>query len=134
MKKQRQHERYHLRWRIALIFDESAENAVIQGKTLDLSLYGAAVHTQHHLFTGGSATVLLAPPLLSTSECQKIIEIKANVVYSVYSCDSMCFRIGLKFLEFVGNSREVLQTRLSYHLPAFETRSLPTAQPASCSR
>lgn len=140
MKKQRQHERYHLRWRIALVFDAAGENFAFQGRTRDLSLYGAAMHTEHHMLGGGSAIVLLAPPPLSLADCQKIIEVKARVINSVHSCDSLCFRIGLQFLEFRGDSRDLLRERLSHHQPAFDTlilppsSPLPPAPPASLSR
>jgi len=118
-KKQRQHARYPLSWRIALVFDETGERVAFHGKTRDLSLYGAAMHTHHNIVGGGTQIVLLAPPPLSVADCQTIIEVKARIVYSVYSSENMCFRVGLQFTEFLNNSRAVLQTRLEHYTPAF---------------
>lgn len=133
MKKQRQEDRYYLQWRMALVFDEAGESAAFHGRTRDLSLYGAAMHTQHHFVSGGSAIVLLAPPPLSATEGQQIIEIRARVVYSVYSCENMSFRVGLQFNEYLNNCRELLQARLSHYTPYFEARpSAPSVQPVSC--
>jgi len=134
MKKQRQEDRYFLHWRIALIFDETGERTAVHGKTRDLSLDGAAMHTQHHFVSGGSAIVLLAPPPLVEGESQKIIKIRARVVYSVYSCDHMCFRVGLQFHEFMDDSREFLRQLLSHHLPCFEAQPLEAVQPVSCAQ
>lgn len=120
MKKQRQHARYPLSWRIALIFDETGERVALHGKTRDLSLYGAAMHTHHNVVGAGTQIVLMAPPPLSKDDGQTIIEIKARIVYSVYSSENMCFRVGLQFTEFMNDSRAVLQARLEHHTPAFE--------------
>lgn len=132
MKKQRQEDRYCLHWRIALVFDATGESTAFHGKTRDLSLDGAAMHTQHHFVSGGSALVLLAAPPLSAAECQKIIEIRARVVYSVYSSEHMCFRVGLHFHEFMDDGREFLRLRLSQHLPSFEARPAEPVQSVSC--
>lgn len=118
----RQHPRYFLFWRIALLFDDTGERITFHGKTCDLSLYGAAMHTHHNIACGGKLIVLLAPPPLSAGERQKLIEIKAQIVYSVYSSKSMCFRIGLQFLSFTGKGREVLAQRLEHHTAALEVR------------
>ena len=121
-KTQRQHPRYHLSWRIALVSEASGERLAFHGKTRDLSLYGAAMHTEHHVTDSSPLIVLLAPPPLTTAESQKIIEIRARVVYSVYSSTSMCFRLGLEFQKFVSNGRFILEQRLEHHSAALEVR------------
>lgn len=121
-----------MHWRIALVFDATGESSVFHGKTRDLSLDGAAMYTQHHFVSGGSVIVMLAPPPLSVAECQKIIEIRARVVYSVYSSEHMSFRVGLQFHEFIDDSREYLRLRLSHHMPCFVARPAEPVQSVSC--
>lgn len=119
----RKYTRYHMRWGIALILDETGTSALHEGKTHDLSMGGAAMHTEHNLLSPQSVTALLAPPPLYRGEKQTIIEIRCRPVYCVFSSVGQCFRIGLQFIRFTGNGRSVLEDRLQHHVPAFENKT-----------
>ena len=112
--------RYHVRWKIALIFDEHEHKPTYHGKTDDLSLSGTGMHTDTNTFTKAPVLVLLAPPPLHPGHRQKVIEIRARQVYSVYSGDAMCFRLGFEFLHFKGDGLQILKDRLSHHQPKMQ--------------
>jgi hypothetical protein len=110
-------ERYHVRWKIALIFDQQEQRHPLQGRTIDLSLTGTAMHTHSDTFTTAPVILLLAPPPLLFGQRQKIIEINARQVYSVYSGASSCFRLGFQFINYKDDGLQVLQEMLQYSLP-----------------
>jgi len=110
-------ERYHVRWRIALIFDQDEHKHPLQGRTIDLSLTGTAMHTDSDSFSDAPVILLLAPPPLLYGQRQKIIEINARQVYSVYSGASSCFRLGFQFINYKDDGLQVLQEMLQFSLP-----------------
>ena len=109
--------RFHVRWKIALVFDELENRPTYHGRTHDLSLTGTGMHTDVNLFTTAPVVVLLAPPPLHVGHRQKVIEIRARQVYAVYSGEASCFRLGFEFISFKGNGLTVLKDRLKYHQP-----------------
>lgn len=110
-------ERYHVRWKIALVFDQQEQRHPLQGRTIDLSLTGTAMHTNSDTFTTSPVILLLAPPPLLFGQRQKIIEINARQVYSVYSGASSCFRLGFQFINYKDDGLQVLQEMLQFSLP-----------------
>lgn len=99
-------------WRIAIVFDEAEKRPSIHAHTHDLSLSGASVHTDHNVATNTLVTVLLSPPVAYEGERQKVIEIRAKLVYSVYSGSNFCFRIGLNFIRFKNEGLQILKDML----------------------
>lgn len=99
-------------WRIAIVFDEAEKRPSIHAHTHDLSLSGASVHTDHNVATNTLVTVLLSPPVAYEGERQKVIEIRAKLVYSVYSGSNFCFRIGLNFIKFKNEGLQILKDML----------------------
>jgi hypothetical protein len=110
--KKRESSRYYAHWRIAIVFDEAEKMPAIHGHTHDLSISGASVHTDHHVASNMPVTVLLSPPLAYEGERQKVIEIRAELVYSVYSGSNFCFRIGLHFIKFKNDDLQILKGML----------------------
>ena len=113
----RESPRYYARWRIAIVFDETENRPTIHGYTHDVSLRGASIHTDHNVVSTTSVTVLLSPPLAYEGEQQKIIEIRAQMAYSVYSGSNFCFRIGLNFIKFKNEGLQVLKGILDNQFP-----------------
>lgn len=116
-KDHRSDERYHVQWKIALIFDEAENQATYHGRTDDLSLKGTGMHTNVNIFTTSPVVILIAPPPLHVGHRQKVIEIQARQVYAVYSGAAACFRLGFEFVKFKANGLAILKERLRYHQP-----------------
>lgn len=117
MKTNRTLARYHVRWKIALIFDEVEQKPTFHGRTHDLTLVGTGMLTHRDVFTDSPVVVLLAVPPLHRNRRQKVVEIRSRQIYSVYSGETSCFRLGLEFIAFKGDGLEVLKEGLSYHHP-----------------
>ena len=110
-------ERYHVRWKIALIFDEVEHKPTYHGRTHDLSQVGTAMLTHSNIFTASPVVILIAPPPLHKGHRQKVIEIRARQVYAVYSGAASCFRLGFEFVDFKDDGLQVLKDRFKHHLP-----------------
>lgn len=119
---QRVSARYHVRWKIALIFDKSEHRPAYHGRTSDLSMTGTGMHTDVNFFTPSPVILLLAPPPLVFGARQAVVEIQARQVYAVYSGDSACFRLGFEFLGFKDDGHRVLKEMLDFHMPKLEAR------------
>lgn len=113
LKEHRQHPRFHVRWQVAIVFEQRGENHTFHGRTHDLSLAGASVYSEHNIFVEEPVRVLLAVPSFATNKPPRIIEITARMIYTVLSSDHQQFRTGLHFLRFKDDGRHVLEEGLS---------------------
>ena len=114
--------RYLVNWKIALIHEGAVHAPNFHGKTHDLTLVGTGMLTNRDTFTDAPVTILLAIPPLHRSDRQKIIEIGARQIYSVYSGETSCFRLGLEFLSFKEDGFDILKEGLSHYRPVLESR------------
>lgn len=126
MKSNRSVARYHVRWKIALIFDGVEHKPTFHGRTHDLTLVGTGMLTHRDVYTDSPVVVLLAVPPVHRNHRQKVIEIRSKQIYSVYSGETSCFRLGLEFLDFKEDGLEILTEGLSHHHPIL---SLPDYDP-----
>ncbi|MCX7179268.1 MAG: PilZ domain-containing protein [Proteobacteria bacterium] len=110
-------ERYLVRWRIALVFDEHDNKPTYHGRTHDLSLSGTGMVTEANVFTEAPVVILLAPPPLYEKHRPKIIEIAARQVYCVYSGALSGFHLGFQFTYFKGDGLQMIRERLEHHQP-----------------
>lgn len=118
--------RYHVRWKIALIFDEEEHKPTYHGRTHDLTLEGTGMLTHRDVMTESPVVVLLAIPPLQRNFKPKVVEIKARQIYSVYSGATYCFRLGLEFTHFKNDGLLILKEALSHYHPIIE---LPDYEP-----
>ena len=110
-------DRYHVQWKVALVFDKQEHIQTFHGRTNDLSLTGTGMLTSVNVFSRAPLVLLLAPPPLQAGQRRTIIEIHARQVYAVYSGATSCFRLGFAFTGFKDDGLEVLKQMLSNHLP-----------------
>lgn len=109
-------ERYLVRWKMAIIFEDQESKPTYRGTTHDLSLAGTGMLSEVNLRKASSPVIiLLAPPPLHTKDRPKIIEIKSRQLDVVYSGAAGCFRIGFAFLEFKNDGLNHLMERLRHH-------------------
>lgn len=116
-------QRYRVSWKIALIFDEAEHRPTYHGRTHDLTRVGTGMLIHRDVFSELPVAVLLAIPPLHRDRRQQVIEIRARQIYSVYSGETFCFRLGLEFDHFKGDGLSVLQEGLSRHRPLIELQS-----------
>ncbi|HEY3432925.1 MAG TPA: PilZ domain-containing protein [Rhodocyclaceae bacterium] len=110
----RKHPRHPLHLKVILHLP-GADAKILHGETYDVSLDGAAIHTEHNVFTGEEFLVeLLLPPEI-TGKAPQSLKIHARMVYTLYSSTHYCFRSGLFFRKFQGNSLALLETKLNQH-------------------
>lgn len=111
----RRAERYFVRWKMAIVFDDQESKPTYHGRTHDLSMGGTAMLAGFNLLASSPVTILLAPPPLHVNERPRVIEIKARQLDVVYAGVTRCFRLGFSFLEFKNNGKDLLTARLRHH-------------------
>jgi hypothetical protein len=109
---QRKFPRYPMQWKVAIVFDEDEHHPTFHGVTNEISQEGLSLLTDHNLFTEEPITLLLAIPPKNTAQKNKIVEIRARMIYTVHSAGHDRFRIGVHFEHFKGNGRKLLETNL----------------------
>jgi hypothetical protein len=104
--------RYPMRWKIAIVFDETENLPTYHGITNEISEEGLSLLTDHNLFSENAVTLLLAIPPKHSAQRSKIVEIRARMLYTVHSSGHDQFRIGVHFERFKGNGRKLLESNL----------------------
>lgn len=66
----------------------------------------------HNVFHDGEITVLLALPAVDAGARQKIITSTAEMTYAIHSSRLNAFKIGMLFLEFKADGKELLEAAL----------------------
>lgn len=111
-----------LHLKVAIVYKRRSDGSphpTYHGRTHDVSTSGVSVLVDYNVFTDEEVTVLLAVPPTHQGMPERIIEIQARMVYTVFSCDHDTFRIGLSFRRFKRNGRAQLNQLLERcHFPA----------------
>ena len=105
MEEKRVHRRFPLHWRAALRHNEQA--AVVYGETADVSLGGASVLVEQNFPHGTSIFLYLQRPPKRHGDTPTVIESLAKVQYSAFSAAHDRWRLGIQFLNFVGESKKI---------------------------
>ena len=109
--------RYRVRWKLALVFEEIKHEPTYHGITHDLTLVGTGMLTNKDVFADSRIVILLAIPSPYRNGKQSVIEVEARQIYSVYSGETACFRLGLEFRQFKGDGLNILKEGLSHCNP-----------------
>ncbi|MDX8380068.1 MAG: PilZ domain-containing protein [Gallionella sp.] len=109
----RNENRYRASWKIFV----SIEGTDLQeGKIKDVSLHGAAILNERNLMHGTHLTLPIHIPSLMGYGVPRIRIVKCRTSYSIHDADNICFRVGVKFVEFNKSSdRAYLEARLTRH-------------------
>ena len=108
----REHVRHPVHWRTAIIHKNVDRNDIFHGRTYDLSVNGASILIHHNIFRP-EVVMLLAVPPLHAGQKETLIEIHCHMVYTVLDSEQSQFRIGLHFLSFKGDGKNILTEILS---------------------
>jgi len=121
--------RYKVTWKIALIGHKAKDKpAYLLGRTHDLTQEGTGMLTHKDLFSESPVVLLLALPPTHRNGRQKVIEIRARQIYSVYSGETSCFRLGFEFISYKRDGFAELKEGLSHHRPIL---TVPSCGPFS---
>lgn len=108
----REARRHPVHWRVAIVRKIAGKSDIYHGRTHDLSLTGSSVYADSNIFVEEPVVMLLALPPQHTGLREQIIEVTCRMLYTVISEEGR-FRIGIKFLDFKGNGRQILMDHLS---------------------
>lgn len=117
----RKHYRHPLHWRVAIVNKSGGKNDIYHGRTHDLSLSGASILIEHNVFFTSEIIVLLAVPPMHQGQKETILEIQCSVMHTVLDSAQSQFRLGMRFIHFKGNGKQILSDILSKrHVPKQE--------------
>jgi c-di-GMP-binding flagellar brake protein YcgR len=105
----RQETRHPFHWPVAIVFDSTEDQETYHGVTKDLSLIGCSILTEHNVFSEHPVSILLSLPTEHPGGRRRIVEAKAQMVYTVLSAGHRKFRCGIHFLNFKGKGRATLK-------------------------
>lgn len=104
----RQEKRHPLHWPVAIVFDSTDQQHTFHGTTHEISLSGCSILTEHNVFSDLPVSILLSAPIDHPGGRRRVIEVRAQMVYTVLSSGHQRFRCGIHFLKFKGNGRATL--------------------------
>ena len=117
----RKHYRHPLHWRVAIVNKSGKQNDIYHGRTHDLSLSGASVLIESNVFFTSEIVLLLAVPPMQQGHKETILEIQCSVMHTVLDSEHSQFRLGMKFMQFKGDGKQILSDILSKrHIPKQE--------------
>jgi hypothetical protein len=109
----RKHKRHPASWKIALVLNKSdGKPIILHTQTIDLSLGGVAIVSEHGDLKGKVVSVLLAYPPRDGAEKPKIVKARARVVSSAQEPRSG-YRLGMNFIQWPEDGPETLAQLLS---------------------
>lgn len=111
----RKAKRYPASWKAAVVFDKAHGKPVLHTQTVDLSVGGAAIVTDHGDLSGLVVTVLLAQPGPAGDQPAKMIKVRAQVVSSSASRNPPAYRHGLRFLRAPDDGLDAIEGLLQTH-------------------
>lgn len=113
----RKHPRYRVHFPAIIVYGNHGDNELFHGRTHDISIGGASIYSEKNIFVEGAITLFLKLPPHVENRTEIIIEIQSRMTNIILSSDHQHFRIGMQFLHFKENGRELLESNLSHRSP-----------------
>jgi hypothetical protein len=110
---ERQYDRMQVDWRFALQCGDPKSPQTFHGRAANISIAGVGLLCDNNIPFRDDARLFLLMPSISFGEKEQIIEVRSRIIYSILS--GRAFQIGLKFLEFYGDSKSILAKRINYY-------------------
>lgn len=104
--------RARLQFRVAIVYPQRAGDSyrpIYHGMTHDLCMSGLSMVVEDNVFHEGRVTVLLALPPVHGWAAQKVITATAEMTYAIHSSKLNAYKIGMTFVEFKADGKELLQ-------------------------
>ncbi|MFZ6741814.1 PilZ domain-containing protein [Undibacterium sp. JH2W] len=106
----RSHNRYLVKWEIALIHEGRDQKNSYYGRINDISENGLSMFCDYNVFFDGRVKLVMSLPPLHIGAVAQKIEVESRMVYTILS--QYAFRIGLEFLRFHDGEKKILMDRL----------------------
>ncbi len=107
--------RLRLQLRLAIVYPEHEGRPVLpvyHAKTHDVCMSGLSLVADDNVFYEGEVTLVLALPPEHVWAAQKSITATARMTYAIRSSKLNGFKIGMTFLEFKADAKELLQAAI----------------------
>lgn len=107
--------RARLQWRLAIVYPQRKGRSyrpIYHGTTHDLCMSGLSMVVEDNAFHEGIVTVLLALPPVHAWAAQKVITATAEMTYAIHSSKLNAYKMGMTFVEFKADGKELLQAAL----------------------
>jgi len=111
--------RVRLRLRLAIVYPERDGRAVLptyHATTRDIGMSGLSIVVEDDIYYDGEVSVVLALPPQHSWAAQESISASARMTFSIRSSKLNGFKVGLRFLEFHGNAKDLLQAAILQEL------------------
>ncbi len=106
-----------LQFRLAIVYPQRAGDSyrpIYHGTTHDLCMSGLSMVVEDNAFHEGIVTVLLALPPVHGWASQKVITATAEMTYAIHSSKLNAYKMGMTFVEFKADGKELLQAALQH--------------------
>jgi hypothetical protein len=77
---------------------------------------GLSIVVDYNIFQEGEVTVVLALPPAHAGAPRKVVTSTAEMTYAIHSSKLKAFKIGMAFLKFKGNGKELLKAAIVHEL------------------
>lgn len=107
--------RVRLQLRLAIVYPEREGHPVLpiyHAVTHDIGLSGLSMVVEDDVFYEGEVTVVLALPPEHSWAAQESITATARMTYALHSSKLNGFKVGMRFVGFEGNAKELLQAAI----------------------
>lgn len=105
--------RFRVKWRAAIVTGSGKNEVIYHGWLKDISTAGTAIFSEHPIPLLKSFDLYIEIPAISGQK-ERILTLKARIVYAVYDGEASEFRTGMEFTKFAsGSDQTFLATYLN---------------------
>ncbi|MFA6312545.1 MAG: PilZ domain-containing protein [Sterolibacterium sp.] len=130
MEDKRKIPRVLVHWRSAIVVAANGEQSTIEGISHDISSEGVSVICHRNIPLNRAVTVCLLIRTGNRDNPELVVEAQGKVVYCVLSGEQGGFRVGIQFLKFAGESKNILERYMPkaivYGLPSTVAATVET--------
>lgn len=95
--------RFRVKWRAAVVTGSGDSEVIYHGWLKDISTAGTAVFSEHPIPLLKTFDLYIEVPALPGQK-ERILTLKAHIVYAVYDGEAAEFRTGMEFTKFASSS------------------------------
>ena len=107
--------RVRLQLRLAVVYPQHENHPyrpIYHATSHDIGMSGLSMVVEDNAFHEGEVTVILALPPVHSWAAQKVITLSAKMTYAIHSSKLNAYKIGMTFLDFKADGKELLQAAM----------------------